>query len=267
MSKRKSWNLGVSGGVIVLLVAIMIILGIKDGVLFGNETRQIVSNEAGHALQLSVTERVNKLWDLAQHSDGSNYETKLIMQGSYLIPAEDWKQEALKWKESIHVATPFVAREERGQEVLRANDQGSNWKREILVFAEQDGRLYFTIHLTGVELKGKEYIVDEGENLLKALQANNLSVLWNSEIRTKAVGTLDSIWGQMHRKMQLLGHAKAIDHYEDNRTRSVSYETDYMGEGIKMKSGVANLQMAVHELAGEGIARLTLGAPLIAGEY
>nr|WP_225445742.1 YwmB family TATA-box binding protein [Paenibacillus arenosi] len=189
------------------------------------------------------------------------------MQGSYLIKAEDWKQEALKWKESIQVATPFVAREERGQEVLRANDQGSNWKREILVFAEQDGRLYFTIHLTGVELNGKEHIVDEGEHLHKALQANNHSVLWNSEIRTKAVGTLDSMWGKMHRKMQLLGHAKPIDNYEDIRTRSVSYETDYMGEGIKMKSGVANLQMAVHELAGEGITRLTLGTPLIAGEY
>ncbi|TVX87052.1 YwmB family TATA-box binding protein [Paenibacillus agilis] len=267
MSNRTSWSFGVSGGVIVMLVAIMVLIGIKDSVLLSNDSGHIELNEAGDAAQLSITERVNKLWELAQYSGGAGFETKMIMQGNYLITAADWKQEAMKWKESIRVRTPFVAREERGMEVLRSTFQGPNWEREILVFAEQDGRLYFTIHLTGVELSGKDHIVAEGENMHKALQANNFSVQWNSEIRTKVVGTLDGVWDRMAQKMQLLGRVKPLDHYEDNGTRSVSYETDYMGEGIKMKSGVANLQMAVHELRAEGITRLTVGTPLIAGEY
>ncbi|MCR8846021.1 YwmB family TATA-box binding protein [Paenibacillus sp. SC116] len=267
MGKRKGRAFRVSGGVIVLLALITVLIAIKDSAPLSNVSSQRESNEAGHVVQLSITERVNKLWELAQHSGGESFETKIIMQGSYLINTKDWKQEALKWKESIRVTTPFVAKEERGMEVLRSTFQGANWKREILVFAEQDGRLYFTVHLTGVELNGKDHIVAEGENIHKALQANNFSVLWNSEIRTKSVGTLDSMWGQMQQKMQLLGRVKPLDHYEDNGTRSVSYETDYMGDGIKMKSGVANLQMAVHELPAEGITRLTVGTPLIAGEY
>ncbi|WP_424769388.1 YwmB family TATA-box binding protein [Paenibacillus sp. sgz302251] len=65
----------------------------------------------------------------------------------------------------------------------------------------------------------------------------------------------------------VLSNAKAIDRYEDEGTISETFYTGKLRSAIDFEGKTANIQIAVHEEAETNKSLLTIGIPLITGDY
>ncbi|MCG7410396.1 YwmB family TATA-box binding protein [Paenibacillus sp. ACRRX] len=215
----------------------------------------------------SISERVSMLWVLAELSGERKFNTTITVQGSFHTAEENWGKERNEWSLVIKHKEPLAEVTEHGRTVYRSHYGASSWKGDVLLFREKDGRAYYVVTIKGAANGGMKQSVEEADRLRSLLTGGHYENDWNATVQTETSLRRDAAWAKAEQAIKEWGSANPLDIYEDDRTISASYETSYMGEGVAMKDGHANLQVAVQENGSTGITRISFGTPLISGEY
>jgi len=215
---------------------------------------------------LEAAKRMQMLWVLAELSGDRKFSSTITVQGSYAAP-DGLPAEAERWRQEAGIAAPLEPRQERGREVYRGTYNTAPYQGDVLLFQENDGRMYYTVKLSAEAKGGMARSAEEAERLLLKLGQAGIGADWNATVRTVTGASLTDGFAAAEQALAEWGTAVPLDRYEDDRTISVTYETDYMGTGVAMKGRKANLQVAAHEDRERGETRLSFGTPLIAGEY
>lgn len=215
---------------------------------------------------VDMMKRVKMLWVLAELSGERQFNTVVAVHGSFIAEV-DTDDEVNRWRIAVGMREALAPVQERGREVYRGSYATSSYIADMLLFQEADERIYYTVKIQGSAKGGMLATAQEGERLIYALAGNNFKPDWNATVRTVTAASLQQSFDKAENALREWGQAEPLDRYEDERTISVSYETDYMGQGVQMKRGHANLQLAVHENREKGETRISFGTPLIAGEY
>lgn len=213
-----------------------------------------------------VAKRLQMLWVLAELSGERKFSSTITVQGSFLaeggLPAE-----VERWRLEAGIASAPKPRQERGREVYRGTYNTAPYQGDVLLFQEKDGRIYYTVKLSAEAKGGMACSVEEAERLLYQFGQGKSGADWNATVRTATGASLTDGFAAAEKALAEWGTAVPLDRYEDDRTISVTYETDNLGVGVAMKGRQANLQVAAHEDRERGETRLSFGTPLIAGEY
>nr|WP_206765823.1 YwmB family TATA-box binding protein [Paenibacillus dendritiformis] len=216
--------------------------------------------------RLEVAKRMQMLWVLAELSGDRQFSSTITVQGNFSakggLPAE-----AERWRREAGIAAALEPSRERGREVYRGTYNTAPYQGDVLLFQENDGQVYYTVKLSAEAKGGMARSAEEAERLLRRLGEAEIGADWNATVRTATGASLSDGFAAAERALAEWGTAVPLDRYEDDRTISVTYETDYMGAGVAMKGRQANLQVAAHEDRERGETRLSFGTPLIAGEY
>lgn len=213
-----------------------------------------------------VAKRLQMLWVLAELSGERKFGSTITVQGSFLAES-DLPAEAERWQREAGIANAPKPRQERGREVYRGTYNTAPYQGDVLLFQEDDGRIYYTVTLSAEAKGSMARSAEEAERLLRQLGQAKIGADWNATVRTATGSSLIDGFVAAEKALAEWGTAVPLDRYEDERTISVTYETDYMGAGVAMKGRQANLQVAAHEDRERGETRLSFGTPLIAGEY
>lgn len=233
--------------------------------LIGSSDRWQLTRSQESVEKLDLVKRVNMLWVLAELVGSKEFQTTVLIQGNYA--ADGSKEKNLEqWKKDAGITAHLIRKEEQGKEAYRGIYISDSIEAAILWFQEENGRVYYTISIQGSARTGMTQSAAEGEQLMKKL-SSHYGAEWTATVQTVASQSLKDSFERAERSLREWGQAEPLDRYEDERTISVSYQTDYMGSGVQMKHGNANLQLAVHENRYKGETRISFGTPLIAGEY
>ncbi|MDG0871992.1 YwmB family TATA-box binding protein [Paenibacillus thiaminolyticus] len=213
-----------------------------------------------------VAKRLHMLWVLAELSGERKFSSTITVQGSFLAE-EGLAAEIDRWRREAGIVSALEPRQERGRKVYRGTYNTAPYQGDVLLFQENDGRIYYTVKLSAEAKGGMARSAEEAERLLRQLGEAKMGTDWNATVRAATGATLTDGFAAAEKALAEWGTAVPLDRYEDDRTISVTYETDYMGAGVAMKGRQANLQVAAHEDRERGETRLSFGTPLIAGEY
>ena len=250
-------------GAAIIGLAVLALCGAWVTVWNSGEWRSASSQEKE---PVDMMKRVQMLWVLAELSGERQFNTVVTVHGSFIAEGEPY-DEVIRWQKAGGIRESLAPVQERGREVYRGRYATSSYYGDMLLFQEADGRIYYTVKIQGPAKGGMSASAQEGERLIYALSGNNFKPDWNATVRTVTAASLQQSFDRAAKALREWGQAEPLDRYEDERTISVSYDTDYMGQGVKMKQGHANLQLAVHENREKGETRISFGTPLIAGEY
>lgn len=233
--------------------------------LIGSSDQWQWTGSNGTDVNIDLVKRVNMLWVLAELAGSNNSRTTVFIQGNYA--ADGSKEKEIKqWQKDAGITVQLIRKQEQGKEAYRGTFVSDSIKAAVLWFQEDDGRAYYTISIQGSAKIGMSQAAAEGERIMKMLPVQYRAE-WTATVQTLTSHSLKDSFERAERALQEWGKAEPLDRYEDERTISVSYQTDYMGAGVQMKQGIANLQLAVHENRDKGETRISFGTPLIAGEY
>lgn len=213
-----------------------------------------------------VAKRLQMLWVLAELSGERKFSSAITVQGSFLAE-EGLAAEVDRWRREAGIMSTLDPRQERGRKVYRGTYNTAPYQGDVLLFQENDGRIYYTVKLSAEAKGGMARTAEEAERLLRQLGEAKIGADWNATVRAATGASLTDGFAAAEKALAEWGTAVPLDRYEDDRTISVTYETDYMGAGVAMKGRQANLQVAAHEDRERGETRLSFGTPLIAGEY
>ncbi|MGZ9585421.1 YwmB family TATA-box binding protein [Paenibacillus marinisediminis] len=217
--------------------------------------------------QEDLSEHVNMLRVLADLTKGSRLHTQVMLQGNFPADEEAWKSERERWYEAAAIHVPLQTVQERGREVYRASYRMLGLTADVLLFHERTGLGYYVITVKGQEEGGLRQAAGEVERLESALYDAGYVSSWNATVQTEVDADRLEAWKRVEAAVKEWGQAVPLDRYEDARTISVSFDTDYMGDGVMLSGKRANLQVAVHENTDLHKTRISFGTPLIAGEY
>lgn len=259
---KHKWNMTVLSAVLFLLL-------IASIGAYGNGNLLNKQSSVPQRSQQELVERVNILRVLTDLTGGGTLKVRIQLHGSFVsLSAADWELERKSWGEAARFDVPLKAVSERGREVYRTDYTTAGAQVAGLLFREADeGRAYYTITLSGSMTNGLRQVSALAEHIQSALIKADHSVEWNATVQSEVSIGRDEAWRAVEKAVSELGQAVPLDRYEDDHTISVSYETDYMGEGVEMKGRNANLQAAIYEDVKQGTVRISYGTPLISGEY
>lgn len=212
-----------------------------------------------------IVKRVNMLSVLAELAGTRGFRTAVLIQGNYPAVHAGGK-ELQQWRQDAGVTSTLVRKKEQGKEAYRGSYISESIEGSILWFQEGDGRVYYTISIQSSVRNGMKQVATEGERIVKKLPTRYRAE-WTATVQTVTDHLLKNGFMQAEKALQELGQVEPLDRYEDDHTISVSYQTNYMGSGVRMQQGYANLQLAAHENIDKGETQITFGTPLIAGEY
>ncbi|WP_241734988.1 YwmB family TATA-box binding protein [Paenibacillus alvei] len=219
----------------------------------------------GTDANIDLVKRVNMLWVLAELVGSKKARTTVLIQGNYAAGG-NLEKKIEQWQKDTGITVQLIQKQEQGKNVYRGKFVSDSIEEAVLWFQEDDGRAYYTISIQGSARTGMTQAAAEGERIMKMVPAR-YGAEWTATIQTITSHSLKDSFERTERALQEWGKAEPLDRYEDERTISISYQTDYMGAGVQMKQGTANLQLAIHENRDKGETRISFGTPLIAGEY
>ncbi|UHA76065.1 YwmB family TATA-box binding protein [Paenibacillus sp. 481] len=227
---------------------------------------QQTRNHERKELQLDIVKRVKMLSVLAELSGQHHLRSSIMIHGSFKAEVDEAVSIA-NWKQVVGIRERLTPRMERGRQVYRGQYVTSAWKGDILLYQDGEARIYYTIKLSGQAKGGVSESAVEGERLLQAMSSYPYFPEWSATVQTISKSNAVESFAIAEKALHEWGVVKPLDRYSDKRTISVSYESDYMGQGVQMNNSNANLQVAVHEDQEAGETRVSFGTPLIAGEF
>ncbi|CAM4380814.1 YwmB family TATA-box binding protein [Paenibacillus alkaliterrae] len=109
----------------------------------------------------------------------------------------------------------------------------------------------------------------EKKNLLEATASISEELVSSGASFTSSMKVQGpSISGQAVQELRKLANAQSIDRYEDGGTVSETFYSGMLRSTIDTGSGnLANLQIALHKVTNSDYADLTIGIPVITGDY
>ncbi|WP_165861093.1 YwmB family TATA-box binding protein [Paenibacillus paeoniae] len=250
---RKNRFFGMAGALMILAVLIFIALLLSKS----DTQNQSSINQLRHDL--------SKLWSWADET----------MQGG--ATSADWH---LRWQVDVTRAEDY----ERLAAILFADASGEPTDKTVL----NDGKTMqgrwlgadgvLSLHMVEQTDAGVRLLVmldqhaDEGVRLA-ALLADSVGIAGrigqisnHTTISVKTNGVVSS--PEQASKLERLSQSKVLEEYQDQGTRSVTYSSALLQTSQPIGRGrEANLQIAIHEHTEKGTVGLTIGVPLITGEF
>lgn len=251
--------LGAAGGGLVLFALCGTLA------LVGNSDRWNAFADKGQAVTIELVKRVNMLGVLAQLSGARDFRTTVLIQGNYLAKLNK-EEELEQWQQNIGTIIEWKRNYEQGKETYRSSYKAHSIKVDILWFQENANRTYYTISIQGSAKGGMVQASTEGERIMTKLNKHH-GPKWAATVQAVSNDSLQTNFAKAEQSLKEWGKIKLVDRYEDERTLSATYQTDYLGQGVPMKQGNVNFQLAIHENKDKGETRISFGTPLIAGEY
>lgn len=250
---RPSRFFGMAGAFVLLAILILLAL------LLSKSDTQNESGINGLAHDLS------KLWGWAEET----------MQGG--ASAADWH---LRWQVEAAGSGDY----ERLADLLFVDAGGRPTARSVTnegksmqgSWTEQESKL--SLHLVEESASGVRLLVmldraAESEGQLKTLLADAKGIADRigqvSQHATASVKSHGSVLGpETAQRLERLSQGKALEAYRDRGTQSTTYSSALLQTSQAIGRGrTANLQIAVHENTETRLTELTLGVPLITGEF
>ncbi|MGQ8874238.1 YwmB family TATA-box binding protein [Paenibacillus sp. TSA_86.1] len=202
----------------------------------------------------------------------------------------DARAQAAKLAVVLELAAPVKVRQ-TGHDVYRSEGTVSSAKTGIEVLlnvaeTDHDG-YYIIVQLSGRADLDRQSLLALHEHVDKTMTGLGLKASWNMSVQGKLSGgndraiTVDSSnaaqagveikagepLAAMEAKLSRELHIIEVERYEDTATTSISYEATDLPLQIQSGSHLLNMQLAVHQVSGQGDARITVGFPIITIEY
>lgn len=254
----------------IIATAIIILIGVTQVYTENAAAEKSLSEAAGLEQLLHTAD------DVIEHAD--QWVIKWQAEGK-----GDARAQAAKLAVSLGLADP-VQILQTGHHVYRTEGTVgvSGSAVEVLINAadtEQD-RYYIIVQLLGGKKLDRQRLLTLHEQVGEIMAESGLQANWNMSVQgmlpTKdaskaSMGDADKKTGEpyagIEAKLFRELHMMEVERYEDTATKSVSYQAAELPLQVQSGPHMINMQLAVHQISGQGDTRVTVGFPVITIEY